>query len=264
MASRWVEVPPSGHLRDRARRLLRTHGLRAADGLQLAAALTVAIRGSGPAGLHLPRLATCRRPRPARASESGPHDAGTARATPRRHARARALRLGPGALRRLLARGLRAPARFQPAAARRGRARRAARSCRAGRPQRADRRDARRRDRQRDRESRRAAHAAARAGGQRAAARARGAARRGARGPRAVPGVRRRRPRGPADRRDGRALHRRREHRHRRQRPRPRHGDGGARAVRRGAPAHATSSRTSTARSSRTSRRCWIRRARSS
>jgi len=42
MASRWVEVPPSGPLRDRARRLLRSHGLRAADGLQLAAALTLA------------------------------------------------------------------------------------------------------------------------------------------------------------------------------------------------------------------------------
>ncbi len=42
MASRWNEVPPSGLLRDRARRLLRTHGLRAADGLQLAAALAMA------------------------------------------------------------------------------------------------------------------------------------------------------------------------------------------------------------------------------
>lgn len=42
MASRWVEVPPSGPLRDRARRLLRAHGLRAGDGLQLAAALTLA------------------------------------------------------------------------------------------------------------------------------------------------------------------------------------------------------------------------------
>ncbi|MGH8244534.1 MAG: type II toxin-antitoxin system VapC family toxin [Steroidobacteraceae bacterium] len=42
MASRWNEVPPSGLLRERARRVLRTHGLRAADGLQLAAALTLA------------------------------------------------------------------------------------------------------------------------------------------------------------------------------------------------------------------------------
>ena len=41
MSSRWVEVPPSGPLRDGARRLLRAHGLRAADGLQLAAALTL-------------------------------------------------------------------------------------------------------------------------------------------------------------------------------------------------------------------------------
>lgn len=42
LASRWLEVPPSESLRDRARRLLRAHGLRAADGLQLAAALALA------------------------------------------------------------------------------------------------------------------------------------------------------------------------------------------------------------------------------
>ena len=42
MASRWNEVPPSELLRERARRVLRTHVLRAADGLQLAAALTLA------------------------------------------------------------------------------------------------------------------------------------------------------------------------------------------------------------------------------
>jgi predicted nucleic acid-binding protein len=47
MASRWVEVPPTGQLRDRARRLLRTHVLRAADGLQLAAALTAAYEDPG-------------------------------------------------------------------------------------------------------------------------------------------------------------------------------------------------------------------------
>ena len=47
MASRWIEIPPTGHLRDRARRLLRAHGLRAADGLQLAAALTAAIDDPG-------------------------------------------------------------------------------------------------------------------------------------------------------------------------------------------------------------------------
>jgi len=47
MASRWNEVPPSGQLRDRARRLLRTHGLRSADGLQLAAAMTMAREDPG-------------------------------------------------------------------------------------------------------------------------------------------------------------------------------------------------------------------------
>jgi predicted nucleic acid-binding protein len=36
----WVEVNPSRPLRDLARRLVRTHDLRAADSLQLAAALT--------------------------------------------------------------------------------------------------------------------------------------------------------------------------------------------------------------------------------
>lgn len=38
----WMEVAPSDALRDSARRLLRIHALRAADSLQLAAALTVA------------------------------------------------------------------------------------------------------------------------------------------------------------------------------------------------------------------------------
>lgn len=41
IAARWVEVPPSEALRDFARRLLRIHGLRASDALQLAAALTL-------------------------------------------------------------------------------------------------------------------------------------------------------------------------------------------------------------------------------
>ena len=36
----WSEVPPTGRLRDNARRLVRVHDLRAADALQLAAART--------------------------------------------------------------------------------------------------------------------------------------------------------------------------------------------------------------------------------
>lgn len=38
----WREVPPSDQLRRTAQRLLRVHALRAADGLQLAAALCAA------------------------------------------------------------------------------------------------------------------------------------------------------------------------------------------------------------------------------
>lgn len=41
LAERWVEVPPTSAVRERARRLVRTHDLRAADALQLAAALGV-------------------------------------------------------------------------------------------------------------------------------------------------------------------------------------------------------------------------------
>ncbi len=41
LARSWVEVQPVAPLRDRARRLLRVHSLRAADALQLAAALAV-------------------------------------------------------------------------------------------------------------------------------------------------------------------------------------------------------------------------------
>lgn len=41
LADAWVEVEPSHTVRDRAVRLLRIHGLRAADALQLAAALVV-------------------------------------------------------------------------------------------------------------------------------------------------------------------------------------------------------------------------------
>ena len=39
LAQNWIEVPPEDQIRSRARRLLRVHPLRAADGLQLAAAL---------------------------------------------------------------------------------------------------------------------------------------------------------------------------------------------------------------------------------
>ena len=49
MAEDWHEVPPSTDLREFAKRLLRVHALRAADGLQLAAALTLA--GNDPGGL---------------------------------------------------------------------------------------------------------------------------------------------------------------------------------------------------------------------
>ena len=42
MAERWYEVQPDGRIRQLARRLLRVHTLRAADALQLAAAIAVA------------------------------------------------------------------------------------------------------------------------------------------------------------------------------------------------------------------------------
>lgn len=45
LAAAWLEVPPGEELRRLARRLLRTHPLRAADALQLAAALSLAGRG---------------------------------------------------------------------------------------------------------------------------------------------------------------------------------------------------------------------------
>lgn len=38
----WTEVPPIGRVRDQATRLLRLHSLRAADALQLAAAIVLA------------------------------------------------------------------------------------------------------------------------------------------------------------------------------------------------------------------------------
>jgi predicted nucleic acid-binding protein len=40
-ARRWTEVPPVDRVRDTATRLVRTHPLRAADALQLAAALVL-------------------------------------------------------------------------------------------------------------------------------------------------------------------------------------------------------------------------------
>lgn len=48
LAARWVEVSPSAAVREDAMRLLRVHVLRAADALQLAAAL--AICDGRPAG----------------------------------------------------------------------------------------------------------------------------------------------------------------------------------------------------------------------
>ncbi|MGB5132746.1 MAG: type II toxin-antitoxin system VapC family toxin [Steroidobacteraceae bacterium] len=39
LADSWVEVPPSDALREMAQRLLRVHALRAADSLQLSAAI---------------------------------------------------------------------------------------------------------------------------------------------------------------------------------------------------------------------------------
>lgn len=47
MAEDWHEVPPSTDLREFAKRLLRVHALKAADSLQLAAALTLAAGDPG-------------------------------------------------------------------------------------------------------------------------------------------------------------------------------------------------------------------------
>lgn len=43
LSASWMEVPPSDALRDSAQRLLRIHALRAADSLQLAAALATSV-----------------------------------------------------------------------------------------------------------------------------------------------------------------------------------------------------------------------------
>lgn len=53
-AAGWLEVPPSNAVRERALRLLRVHPLRAADALQLAAALVAA--DSAPASLEFVTL----------------------------------------------------------------------------------------------------------------------------------------------------------------------------------------------------------------
>jgi hypothetical protein len=50
----WYQVTPSDAVRNRAQRLLRVHPLRAADSLQLAAALTVA--GDDPASIRFVTL----------------------------------------------------------------------------------------------------------------------------------------------------------------------------------------------------------------
>ena len=49
LAASWSEVPPSDALRRSARRLLHVHPLRAADGLQLAAALSLVESGNARA-----------------------------------------------------------------------------------------------------------------------------------------------------------------------------------------------------------------------
>jgi predicted nucleic acid-binding protein len=53
-ALEWIEVPPTAAVRDRALRLLRVHALRAADALQLAAAIVAA--DSAPANLPVVTL----------------------------------------------------------------------------------------------------------------------------------------------------------------------------------------------------------------
>ena len=50
LASAWMEMQPNEALRDTAERLLAVHPLRAADALQLAAALSWC--GQAPAGQH--------------------------------------------------------------------------------------------------------------------------------------------------------------------------------------------------------------------
>jgi predicted nucleic acid-binding protein len=54
LADEWSEVPPTGRVRDVARRLVRVHDLRAADALQLAAAYEASAQQ--PATLELVTL----------------------------------------------------------------------------------------------------------------------------------------------------------------------------------------------------------------
>ena len=50
LADAWIEVEPTDPVREMAKRLIRVHGLRSADSLQLAAALIAC--GNRPAGHH--------------------------------------------------------------------------------------------------------------------------------------------------------------------------------------------------------------------
>lgn len=54
LTAAWVEVPPTDPVRDIARRLVRTHDLRTADALQIAAAVTIG--GSQPETVALVTL----------------------------------------------------------------------------------------------------------------------------------------------------------------------------------------------------------------
>ena len=68
-AAGWHEVQPADPVRDSARRLLRVHDLRAADALQLAAALA-ASRDARPASASFASTIASPRLRSARASRS--------------------------------------------------------------------------------------------------------------------------------------------------------------------------------------------------
>lgn len=50
LADAWIEVEPTDPVREMAKRLIRVHGLRSADSLQLAAALIAC--GNRPSGHH--------------------------------------------------------------------------------------------------------------------------------------------------------------------------------------------------------------------
>ena len=51
LAEDWAEIPPTDRLRDDARRVIRVHGLRAADAFQLAAARAASREGFPVLGL---------------------------------------------------------------------------------------------------------------------------------------------------------------------------------------------------------------------